>query len=215
MLLPALSKAREKARSISCVNKLKTIGLAMAIYADDNDGFLTFGGNYANAYDYKQNGPSAASGTLAEKLYHTGYFDGGTVPYSLATDPDLVKWGAALKPFFHCPSDAQNFKKTGNYIYTSYWVNIQSAFNPAATNDPPKIGKYEAGRMGRDNPARVYVFDQYPLKTVDGSGYYDNHDNSHNALALGGHVITKKSIHTSSELYNDFYALTHKFWSGY
>ena len=40
MLLPALSKAREKARTISCVNNLKTIGLYTRIYLDDNDDTL-------------------------------------------------------------------------------------------------------------------------------------------------------------------------------
>ena len=37
MLLPALSKAREKARSASCLNNLKQIGTHSLIYADDND----------------------------------------------------------------------------------------------------------------------------------------------------------------------------------
>ena len=38
MLLPALSKAREKARTISCRNNLKQIGLAMTLYVDENNG---------------------------------------------------------------------------------------------------------------------------------------------------------------------------------
>ncbi len=37
MLLPALSQAREKARSISCVSNLKQIGLATHMYMDDNN----------------------------------------------------------------------------------------------------------------------------------------------------------------------------------
>ncbi len=39
MLLPALSKARAKARAISCVNNLKQIGLVIALYNNDNDDY--------------------------------------------------------------------------------------------------------------------------------------------------------------------------------
>ena len=38
MLLPALSKAREKARQISCTNNMKQCTLAMAMYCGDHDG---------------------------------------------------------------------------------------------------------------------------------------------------------------------------------
>ena len=35
MLLPALQKAREKARAISCTGNQKQLGLAMLMYLDD------------------------------------------------------------------------------------------------------------------------------------------------------------------------------------
>jgi prepilin-type N-terminal cleavage/methylation domain-containing protein len=60
MLLPALAKAREKARAISCTNNLKQLALGVIMYTDDNretyptnglDNYFLFNGNVPAAAD--------------------------------------------------------------------------------------------------------------------------------------------------------------------
>jgi len=48
MLLPALAKARNKARSTFCINNLKSCITIELIYSDDNDGGIV--GNWANLF---------------------------------------------------------------------------------------------------------------------------------------------------------------------
>ena len=64
MLLPALSAARERARTASCLSNLKQIALAHCAYADDNDGM------YAPA--------NVGSGSDAIK-WHTRFRQGGYI----------------------------------------------------------------------------------------------------------------------------------------
>jgi len=42
MLLPALSRARERARASVCMNNMKQIGLLLLMYTDDYDGFFPY-----------------------------------------------------------------------------------------------------------------------------------------------------------------------------
>ena len=43
MLLPALNKARERARAAQCLSNLKNMGINAMMYADENDSFLLGG----------------------------------------------------------------------------------------------------------------------------------------------------------------------------
>ncbi len=49
ILLPALARGREAARRASCLNNLSNIGIAMHIYAAENNGRLPWSGGKSNA----------------------------------------------------------------------------------------------------------------------------------------------------------------------
>ena len=217
MLLPALGKAREKARCIACVNKLKGIGTAMVLYCDMYDGYLPFYGVKTYPYQYKANGNSAAEGTLPLMLYKAGCFNKGDNPYRLDVDPTLENYSRCMKPYFWCPSDSQNFHvdSSDNYLYTSYWYNYFLDVDMENGNEKKKVN-YFCGRMGRDNPARLYLFDMYPLGKTYPPSKPDNHQQDCNALALGGHVITKKlkDVHSSLNE-NSWYQKNLSWWCGY
>jgi prepilin-type processing-associated H-X9-DG protein len=54
MLLPSLSRAREKARQAVCINNLKQLGLGMMMYAGDCDGWTVAVYKDTSPYHYSQ-----------------------------------------------------------------------------------------------------------------------------------------------------------------
>jgi prepilin-type N-terminal cleavage/methylation domain-containing protein/prepilin-type processing-associated H-X9-DG protein len=53
MLLPALNKARDKAKTISCINNHKQVNLSMALYRNDNSGWLYSRNAYNDNWAFK------------------------------------------------------------------------------------------------------------------------------------------------------------------
>ena len=199
MLLPALSKARERARKISCTNQLKQIGIANHLYAgDNNDGF-----------------PFIPDGIYARDIVHRGYRGAGwgfisSPPEALmgylTSDPstmDTKAYHKALGRTFVCPSDSANHDEfngssTASWLHTSYYygfINAAAAdywgFESVTTRiDQPRC-------KATDNPDLIIFADKVTnVDQIITDGSVDfvttpvqgNHGKDVNVLLLGGSV---------------------------
>lgn len=93
MLLPALGKAREKARQISCIDNLKQVGLALIMYSDDYDGWLS--------------APEVAAEPAATKYWHTKLWTCGYAPTPVVGKSTI----------FVCPSQPPRVYEDAKQVY--------------------------------------------------------------------------------------------------
>lgn len=104
MLLPALNKAREKAKSISCTNNLKTLGQAYNLYSLDNNDCILAGRTNTSDTNYRELSsptkvyPDKIQGYLGVKLVRN---DGTPADYDYRSWADSIKFGNHA---FKCPS---------------------------------------------------------------------------------------------------------------
>lgn len=93
MLLPALNKAREKARSITCVNILKQMGTSFAMYGDNSEWQGKFPTSKTTAY-----AANDASGIELVILGKVGILTDANLyicPSSTDTKSNITNWTAA------------------------------------------------------------------------------------------------------------------------
>ena len=114
MLLPALNKAKEKARSIACVNNLKQLGIAGFQYGNDYAGyFLHYKG--AQYVDYHYNGRVQSAFTVL-----SGYL-GGPQGYEanreIANSLGLEAASKQTLRVYMCPNEQNHGNR---YVYPSY-----------------------------------------------------------------------------------------------
>ena len=175
MLLPALSAARERARSASCVGKLKQIGVAEQMYSGANGDCIAVDQSvkYENANSVTIN--SGWYSNLPPILLRDGGYFGVEKPNNAASSL------AQAIQFYQCPSDTANFTTTGSSISYQYYV-----WKTAHTGwgSPTVEARFI---MGRDNPGAAIWVDRDL-----GSTATPNHSNNNfNRLHLGGHVSTR------------------------
>ena len=123
MLLPSLSKVKQTGLGISCLNKLKTLGLVSVHYSNDNDGYIVppqtnVAGGFAlsgpEVYGTDEKRRSSYYNLLSSSGYMPKFYAGGKVDKKVFDDA------------YSCPAARTEMTDT-NIYYGSVWYGVASS----------------------------------------------------------------------------------------
>ncbi len=160
MLLPALGKAKAKAKRIQCVSNLKQQTVACALYTSDHDDRFPTGVNPTTGapdpiYTYYSYGGKNGTEYVAPTRLLNGYV-------SLTGPVTTTSEGAALA--FRCPSDNGAVKGTWPQVRKPTIFDTFGSshfYNSAANNNDGTKGLFQKRSAQVTNPVRVVVVNDY------------------------------------------------------
>ncbi|MBQ9089259.1 MAG: DUF1559 domain-containing protein [Lentisphaeria bacterium] len=121
ILLPALQSARERGRTISCINNLKQLGSVVQSYVADNNGIM-FPYYLINSSAGHQYWDQALESQIQSVSPSWKYVKAKKADMSVekwgTDDFDYTKWG-----FMHCPNNITFIPDVAYYYNKSYGLN--------------------------------------------------------------------------------------------
>ena len=204
MLLPALAKARAKARAIACMNNMKQLMLTNLMYANDNEDYylaaMTRPVNNTNNYNYYP-------------VFVKMKFEMDVAPKMMECPESIVRVSQYLN--VNNVVDYYNNRKAAQYMY-SYGINFLSFgihANPNVSDERQAVttskilayhGKpvkliymadstpkaYAESIIGSDYTCFIAPFEGYPFPINNIWNYHIRymHDNKANMVMLDGHA---------------------------
>ena len=167
LLLPALARAKEKARTIYCLNNKKQLQLAWTMYPADNEDHLAPHGLNLPLPPKPELGLWWAQGWLN--------YDGGNsenTNTALLLDPQYAKLGPYTKSaaIYRCPADRSQVKVSRNEILPRVRSISMNAYvgglgKCGLQPDPVKFGPQKLTQML--NPANLFVFTDENPDSID------------------------------------------------
>jgi prepilin-type processing-associated H-X9-DG protein/prepilin-type N-terminal cleavage/methylation domain-containing protein len=194
MLLPALNKARDTAKLISCVSNEKQLGLAMLMYVGDNDDYYT---------PYVENGANSWQKTYWNgRLLQLGYISGIDVMICPAGDSGNTIIPTLRQLYKDKAFDNKNF----NYIHygTNFFFVTGSGLSTGKDKVPAKDSQVSSpsrtvlvgDSFYAQNPDRgsSILYSYYKI-TNNWGGQLDSvrHNQKFNILWCDGHVSSEKA----------------------
>lgn len=169
LLLPAMSSAREKGRRAVCLSNVRQIGVAIHLYAPENEGRIPYGPKappFANPSNFY---PSTGAPTSLLSLQ-----TGDPVGLGLL----LQNYLAAQPKVLFCPSTDQpldafaelakvgTYQSQGSYYYR-HGGNTKLFDTPGVTNTLPNLRLESLGLNRNGQPIRALVLDTLFLSPND------------------------------------------------
>jgi len=138
LLLPALRTAKQKSQIPVCGNNLRQIGVAVAMYADDNNGIAVPALSYVPAWHSNVNRDWATLllPYLNQNIAYQETLSKGLAPY----------YSNTTVPLYHCPPDINTTAAGGpRYGILSYQMNWFTMFYGACNwTAPLLLGQFRA-----------------------------------------------------------------------
>jgi hypothetical protein len=152
LLLPALARAKDKAKDVTCLNNLKQLGVAVHMYADDHDGLLP----------EAEQVPSAATGTnILPRICDLLAPNLGYVTNSMPTVQTVLR----------CPKDnAGRFESEGSSYEWNNHYGGRPIDNPRTSQNPISdallMYDYENFHMGSTNGTKNALFGDFHVERM-------------------------------------------------
>lgn len=203
LLLPALNKARERAKAIACVANFSSLGKAMLLYTADNQDNITPYKNdpgYTGGVTRMWHSSSSVTGLISDYLHASQ--GGQIVGYD-------ISGGKVWKGKFLCPSYVPPAGWETWSPARTYSIGLNSHLTELFSNGTlPKIGrlkKTSRGAHALESQKGVYIHRYYPLTDASLQAEF-RHSGMTNVVYVDGHVDARNGrerIFTASDGYKD------------
>ncbi len=195
MLLPALSKAKQRAIGIDCMSNNKQLGLAWYIYAQDyNDNLVPDYDFYSSPVGIGGNNLSWCEGIEDWNLTSVNT---NTAALTLDTVCLLAPYSQHQYKIYHCPADnyVSQVQRGAGWDYRVRSVSMSAALG-SGTRAPEyswvnQIQKLKLTSIHNPGPSDVWVFLDEAPDSINDAMFYNNPDNTGSILgtANGGNWI--------------------------